>query len=253
MTTVVKAQMSQGTAGRSGLDAPSARASAKCPLGVEFGCCVDSLATSQLGCVGRMTRVSKGSLVMLDDFREGAAIGVVEGVMKLSMMLTDGRRQIVNLQFPGEIVMIHSPDSGAPLSLEAASQATLCVFDLWEIKRRNRFSGNFALFLNSKAWCAVHDMQKHLLTLGRRAPLERLASFLIELHAKSALPHEQGCEIDIPITRADISDYLGLGSETVSRLFTRLKSLSLISLPSPNRVIIRDRDALERIARGDVS
>ena len=53
------------------------------------------------------------------------------------------------------------------------------------------------------------------------------------------------------MTRGDIADYLGLTVETVSRTMTRLRQDGLITLPTPVRVVIRDREGLESLAAGD--
>jgi CRP/FNR family nitrogen fixation transcriptional regulator len=58
--------------------------------------------------------------------------------------------------------------------------------------------------------------------------------------------------IDIPMTRNDIGDYLGLTIETVSRTLTKLRQDGLIALPTPDRIKIRDRDQLEELAEGEV-
>jgi hypothetical protein len=60
-----------------------------------------------------------------------------------------------------------------------------------------------------------------------------------------------GIEVDLPMTRSDIANYLGLTIETVSRTLTKLKQDGLIVLPTPNRIKIRHRDLLEELAAGD--
>lgn len=226
---------------------------APCPFGAKFGCASVSGQYSPRACRGRLMRLSRGGALALSNYRGGAAIGVVSGALKYSMLLADGRKQIVNLQFSGEIALHSASDGDGQLLVDAARHATLCVFDVTEALRDRRFGDDFALYLNSEAWRAVHEMQDHLLTLGRRSPSERLASFLIDLDNRLNLSKDPDAVLGIPITRADIGDYLGLGSETVSRLFTQFKSQSLIDLPSPSRVVIRDRSSLGEIARGEVS
>ena len=56
--------------------------------------------------------------------------------------------------------------------------------------------------------------------------------------------------IDIPLTRSEIADYLGLRTETVSRAFGRLKAGGLLALPKPKQIVILDRPALEALAKG---
>jgi CRP/FNR family transcriptional regulator, anaerobic regulatory protein len=58
-------------------------------------------------------------------------------------------------------------------------------------------------------------------------------------------------EVDMPMTRCDIADYLGLTIETVSRTFTKLRQDGLIELPAPTRIRLRDRGRLEQLATGN--
>jgi CRP/FNR family nitrogen fixation transcriptional regulator len=69
---------------------------------------------------------------------------------------------------------------------------------------------------------------------------ERIVDFLLEMKNRQRGQNE----VDLPMTRLDIADYLGLTIETVSRVLTRLKSVSAISLPTSRHVILRDLSAL---------
>ncbi|MEK9726454.1 MAG: helix-turn-helix domain-containing protein, partial [Rhodospirillaceae bacterium] len=80
----------------------------------------------------------------------------------------------------------------------------------------------------------------HAVTLGQFSASERLASFLAEMGARLGCAVAGGTEIDLPMTRDDIADYLGLTSETVSRQFRRLKDAGLIRLPTPSRLVVPD-------------
>jgi CRP/FNR family transcriptional regulator len=80
---------------------------------------------------------------------------------------------------------------------------------------------------------------------------ERVASFLLAFSRRSQRIGEDPAEFDLPMTRTDIGDFLGLTIETVSRTFSKLKMLDLIALPHANRVKLIDREALESLATGD--
>ena len=86
-----------------------------------------------------------------------------------------------------------------------------------------------------------------MLPLGRRTAMERVASFLLDLHASSCPKTTTGV-LKLPMTRADIADFLGLTLETVSRAFSRLKSLGVIRLPSAQEVELRDTERLKALA-----
>ena len=85
--------------------------------------------------------------------------------------------------------------------------------------------------------------QTHTLVLSRMTASERLASFLLELAERRDTPRA----VDLPMSRYDIADYLGLTMETVCRTFSAFKRDALIALPTPQRVELRDRQTLESL------
>jgi CRP/FNR family nitrogen fixation transcriptional regulator len=90
--------------------------------------------------------------------------------------------------------------------------------------------------------CELRRTQDHLLLLIKTAP-ERVASFLLEMAARI----ESGDEIELPMPRQDIADYLGLTIETVSRTLTQLENQAAIALPTSKRIVLRNRAILKRL------
>ncbi len=82
--------------------------------------------------------------------------------------------------------------------------------------------------------------QEHLLLLGRKNALERVAAFLIEMSKRG----KEGAVLELAMPRHDIADYLGLTLETVSRMFAELKSLGAIKLEGARRVHFVDKERL---------
>jgi CRP/FNR family transcriptional regulator, nitrogen fixation regulation protein len=82
-----------------------------------------------------------------------------------------------------------------------------------------------------------------MLLLGRKTAEERLASFLLGM--AGACP--PGHVVELPMSRQDIADYLGLTIETVSRTFTHLENTAAIELPSSRRIVVRNRGNLQRL------
>ncbi len=91
-------------------------------------------------------------------------------------------------------------------------------------------------------------MQDHFVTLGRKSATEKVASFLLLLCKKGSDDEAGTCTIDLPMTRADIADYLGLTLETVSRQISKLKIAGVIDLPQPQTIVVRDIFELESAA-----
>ena len=70
-----------------------------------------------------------------------------------------------------------------------------------------------------------------------------MAGFLSEMAARAPV----GNEIDLPMSRQDIADYLGLTIETVSRTLTQLENTAAIAVPTSRRIVLRNRAALNRL------
>jgi len=85
----------------------------------------------------------------------------------------------------------------------------------------------------------------HLVTLGRMDSTERVSLFLLDMALRIGRPSEEGYFVELPMTREDIADYLGLNTETISRIFTRLKKNKLAQFPSRNAFFIPDPAALQ--------
>jgi CRP/FNR family transcriptional regulator len=94
--------------------------------------------------------------------------------------------------------------------------------------------------------------QEQMLLLGRKSAREKVLSFLL-LRAKHDhdLDEEEAAVLDLPMSRSDIADYLGLTIETVSRTFTALKEEGLIDLPSAQHVVLTNLEAIEAAANAD--
>jgi CRP/FNR family transcriptional regulator len=98
---------------------------------------------------------------------------------------------------------------------------------------------------------AEGDPTAHVLTTGQRSAAERVVSFLLAFSRRSERNGQSPSEFDLPMTRADIGDFLGLTIETVSRTFTKLRTLGLIELLQSHRVKVLDIVELGRLASGE--
>jgi CRP/FNR family nitrogen fixation transcriptional regulator len=88
----------------------------------------------------------------------------------------------------------------------------------------------------------LHRAQEHNLILIKSAQ-ERVAGFLLEMSKRVA---GEGA-IELPMSRQDIADYLGLTIETVSRTLSHLERSAAIAVPTSRRIVLRDRNALSRL------
>lgn len=174
---------------------------------------------------------------------------ILSGVVKLTMSLSDGRQQIVGLQFAPDFL-------GRPFAAtsdvraEAASPVRLCSFPKEALEALLRDAPELHQRLHTQALRELDEARGWMLTLGRKMAAERVASFLL-LVARHADPEERGeISFDVPLSRADIADFLGLTEETVSRQFTRLRKAGVIGMETSRSVVVRDPKAL-RVTAGD--
>lgn len=163
---------------------------------------------------------------------------VLSGAVRTIRMLSDGRRQIVEFHLPGDVFGLDGEVRHA-LGAEAVGETVL------QVVRRSTFLNNGMEGAGSAMQVLLHKFlraQAHMLLLGRHTACERVAAFLLDFQGRT-----EGSTVDLPMSRQDIADYLGLTIETVSRTFTQLQSANLIDLESCRRVILRNVAALERI------
>lgn len=175
---------------------------------------------------------------------------LTSGHMRLLKMLADGRRQITGFLYPGDFLGLAFGEVYV-YTAEAIDRAVLCRFP------RNKLESFFDEFpglerrLLRIAGNELIAAQDQMVLLGRKSALERTASFLLGMARRAERRGDGGTEIHLPMTRADIGDYLGVAIETVSRTISELARRGLIEVPSPEWIVLRRRDALEKIADGE--
>ncbi len=187
-------------------------------------------------------------------FCEGDEAGflyeVVDGVMCNYRILLDGRRQIISFAYPGDLIGLGHTESHR-FSCEAVCDARVRSIPKAALLRDAQGQAHVGHRLLEIATAELADMQEHQLLLGRKSAMEKLASFLLMLACRSKGEGAKTARFNLPMTRTDIADYLGMTIETVSRNLTKLKVLGVIDLPQTTRVIICDMDKLEELAEGD--
>jgi CRP/FNR family nitrogen fixation transcriptional regulator len=179
-------------------------------------------------------------------FAEGEAAGyvykVVSGVVRISQLLPDGRRQISAFHLPGDMFGFEADDLHH-VSAEAIVPTKVIAFK-WQSLLGAGASASLVRELLNRTMIGLRQSQQHLLLLGRKNALERLAAFLLEMADRSGASEV----LDLAMPRHDIADYLGLTLETVSRMFAELKEMGQIKLESARRVHLLDTATLKAMA-----
>lgn len=177
---------------------------------------------------------------------------LTSGVLRLSKLLPDGRRQIAGFLFPGDFLGITMEDDHA-FTAEAITPSKLCQFSR---ARFDAFVDTHPRLERRLYAIAAHELaaaRQQVVLLGRKTAAERVASFLLMLDARR-ISSGSGEKLDdfitLPMSRADIADYLGLRIETVSRELSALKASRLIRLTTTQTIRFVDRERLEQLADG---
>jgi CRP/FNR family transcriptional regulator len=176
---------------------------------------------------------------------------VEKGTVCLYKTLPDGRRQIVDFAYPGDLIGLGAPGEHV-FSAQAITLARLRCLPaglLHEVALHDPQVGMQLYRAMSEQLLAARDL---LLTVGQRNATERLGALLLALSRRNARIGADPGRIALPMTRADIADFLSLTIETVSRTFTKLRQAGTIELVQSSLVVIRDPRALERLATGEV-
>jgi len=167
---------------------------------------------------------------------------VVSGVVRTCKILSDGRRQIDAFHVAGDIFGIERGETYR-CSAEAVGEATVIAYRRCSLEVLAASDSVLARQVVATTLLSLERAQDHMILLGRKSAAEKVATFLL---AMAERVHEDA--IELPMSRSDIADYLGLTIETVSRTLTQLERDAVIALPMARRtIVLRNKSALRRL------
>jgi CRP-like cAMP-binding protein len=166
---------------------------------------------------------------------------VTSGCVRTSKILNDGRRQIGAFYMPGDVFGLEADDNHT-FSAEALAPTTVRIVKRTALTSRAACDSAMAGQLLTLTIAELQRTQCRVLLLIKSAQ-ERVAGFLLEMANRKCTANE----IDLPMSRQDIADYLGLSIETVSRTLTQLENICAIALPTSRRIVLCNRSALARM------
>ena len=187
-----------------------------------------------------------GRTVISEGEPAGDLFNVVRGSVKLYKLLSDGRRQVTGFLFPGDFLGIALNDTYA-YSAEPIEPVQLCRFPR---KKLETLLAELPRLERKLLGTTAHELaaaQYQIVLLGRKTAQERVASFLVSLSDRALKRRQPAAPLDVPMTRTDIADYLGLTTETVSRTLTQLRQAKLIATSQRSRIDILDSEGLKEL------
>ena len=199
------------------------------------------LPEGPLGLIGAPMRFGRNAEVYGENEPAEYLYQVISGAVRTYRMLDDGRRQVVSFYLPGDIFGVEAGDVHLA-SAEAISESQVLVAKRSSVMMRADRERDLARQLWMLTVRELERVQQHSLVLIKSAE-ERVAGFLLEMAGRCA----DRIAIELPMSRQDIADYLGLTIETVSRTFTQLVQSGAITLETSRRIQFRNRSVLNRL------
>ena len=172
---------------------------------------------------------------------------VVEGVLRIFKILNDGRRAITGFLYPGDLVGVSMRDVYL-YNAEAVTPVKVRRFASAAFQEAINISPELRPQLFARLCDEMASAQDQMVLLSRKNAEERICTFLLLLAKRVSRGNNLSMNIEIPMNRLDMADYLGLTIETVSRTMTSLVGRGIISQSGRHDIAIRKLDTILRIA-----
>jgi CRP/FNR family nitrogen fixation transcriptional regulator len=169
---------------------------------------------------------------------------VVEGAVRSYKLLSDGRRQIGAFHLVGDIFGLENGPAHR-FTAEAIIDTTVCLVKRISLEQVAEADALVARDLLSMTTSNLQHAENHMLLLGRKMSLERVAAFLLEMDRRLS----PAGVVALPMYRRDIADYLGLTLETVSRALSCLHDRGIIDFigQTQRQIVLRNRSGLAEL------
>ena len=200
-------------------------------------------------------RLERGEVLIEQDVTRGGLYTLLDGMMMRYRMLEDGRRQIVNFMFPGDLIGLEGTfGEVASHSVEALLPSRLCVFDTpryFDLIVAQPSLGYDITWLAAKEETALEE---HLVALGRRSAIERVAYLAVWLleRASATCMAAANNRLEVSITQTQIADMLGLSLVHTNRTIKALARRGLV-LWRQNAIEVPNRAAAAEFAHCDAA
>ena len=198
--------------------------------------------------IGTKVRFARNTTIFNEGDDAAYTYKIVSGTVRLCKHTSNGRRQIADFLLAGDYFGLLQLGTYS-FTAEAITDVVVIAYPQRQIEQLSNTMPSMSRRLLTLLSQRLLGMQDHLVMLGRQAAKERVASFLLLLSERSEA--EEGEAFEVPMSRQDIADYLGLTIETVCRSLSDLKRSHLIEIPNVHQIAIVDREALEGAADSD--
>ena len=191
---------------------------------------------------GIVKTYARGQEVFGQGERADYVYKVVRGAVRCFKTLSDGRRQICDFALAGDVFGLEFGGEHG-VSAEAVADCAIVAARRSAVLENSADRVSAARAMLRLAMADLERSRDHILTLGRRGAAERVVVFLLELNVRL----DGGDTVELPMSRQDMADYLGLTIETVSRTLTHLEAEGLIALKCCRSIKLCDPRGLRRL------
>jgi len=210
----------------------------------------------ELAAITRHVSYEPGQIIVAESESREIVGTITSGVIKLTKALSDGREQIVGLLFPSDFLgRVRAGESR--VYAEAVTKVDVCVFHAARFRELNERYPDLKANIYERALNEIDAAREWMVLLGRKTAEEKVATFLVMLAERAKLaaclhePDTDSLVFTLPMSRADMADYLGLTIETVSRQVTRFKTSGVVRMLSGRDILVPNIERLRTIAEGD--
>jgi CRP/FNR family transcriptional regulator, anaerobic regulatory protein len=194
---------------------------------------------------GTIRRIEAKEHVFCDGDPRTHVFRIEEGVIALSKLLGDGRRQIIEFAYPGDYIGLGTLREHI-FDAQATCPAKVRCLSASALEQEASRDAGLALGLYKAVSAELAAARALLVSVGQQSAMERLSAFLLSLAARNTNSDEN--LVMLPMRRSDIADLLGLTIETVSRTITKLRTIKVIDVTRGTEVRILDADRLAELA-----
>ncbi|MDB5457864.1 MAG: transcriptional regulator, Crp/Fnr family [Caulobacter sp.] len=199
------------------------------------------LAFDLIGPIGVRLSFAAGEEIYAQEEEADLVYQVIGGAVRTLRLLSDGRRQIGDFYYPGDLFGLEiGPEHR--FSAEALGEADILVVKRSALRSYGGDGGPLERMIWTATALELERTQEHLLLLGRKTACEKVASFLLGIAKRF-----DGAFKTLPMGRQDMADYLGLTIETISRMLGQLQADGLVEFAGCRRFRIKNAPGLARI------
>lgn len=196
--------------------------------------------------IGKVLKFKRNAAIFNEGDPAHHVYKVISGAIRTCRVLMDGRRQIADFTLPGDFFGLDWQGEHG-FTAEAIADAVVVSYPRSRLELIAETQVAVQKLLMSLLCKGLSATQNHVVMLGRQTAQERLAWFLLSILGRS----DDDTNLELPMSRLDIADYLGLTIETVSRGISQFKRQRLITVSGSHKVTLDNVAALEAIASGE--